>query len=320
MKKIFFVGLLFVNIIQILGQGDFESKDRERISKNKVRRQTQWEYDYINGNPSTNGYRCAASTYDKKGNVIEVLNYNSKDSVTSVLAYAYDANNNKTSYSRYKGLRSQLTYNKTIKFDEKGNKVVESGFDGASVFNNIFSYNENNKVSEIKYSTDKSLTEKRTFKYSGSTTEMSILSPSSVVLSREISILDNKNNVLEETKYIQNNVAQKSNYAYDPTGKKVEEIKENLGTLAYRRKFTYAPNGNLVQISEEKPGVSPFITYQYKYDPKGNVVEEKWAKEPGKEYSIKTHKYDAKGLLIETEFYNATYKLNVTYRFTYEYY
>lgn len=320
MKKILLVGLLFVNLVQIFGQGDFESKDRERISKNKIRRQTQWEYDYINGSPSTKGYRCAATTYDKNGNAIEVLNYDSKDSITSVVVNTYDSKNNKTSYSRFKGKRSQLTYNKSIKYDEKGNKIVESGFDGASVFNNTFAYDANGKVLEIKYTTDKVLSEKRTFKYIGNTTEMSIVSPSNVVLSREISILDSKNNVLEETKYIQNDVAQKSNYSYDPTGKKVEEIKENLGTLAYRRKFTYSPTGSLVQISEEKPGVKPFITYQYKYDTKGNVSEEKWVKDAGKEYSSKTHKYDAKGLLTETEFYNATYKLNVTYRFTYESY
>jgi len=320
MKKIFFVLLFFLNLIQIFGQGDFESKDRERISRNNIRKQTQWEYDYINGSPSTNGYRCATTTYDKNGNAIEVANYDSKDSVTSFIVYTYDSKNNRTSYSRFKGKRSQLSYNKNIKYDEKGNKVVESGFDGASVFNNTFAYDPNGKVLEIKYTTDKSLSEKRTFKYSGNSTEMSILSPSDVVLSREISILDSKNNVLEETKYVQNNVAQKSNYTYDPTGKKVEEIKENLGTLVYRRRFVYSPTGSLVQISEEKPGIKPFITYQYKYDPKGNVIEEKWVKDAGKEYSTKSHKYDAKGLLTETEFYNATYKLNVTYRFTYELY
>jgi len=320
MKKIFFVVLLFANLSQIFGQADFESKDRERISKNKIKQQTQWEYDYINGSPSTKGYRFATTFYDKKGNVIKVVNYDSKDSITSVLKYSYDNNNNRTSYSRFKGNEKQLTYNKSIRYDAKNNKIAESGFDGASVFNNTFTYDTNGKVLEIKYTTDKTLSEKRTFKYSGTTTEMSIVSPSNVVLSREISILDNKNNVLEETKYIQNNVAQKSNYTYDPTGKKVEEIKENLGTLAYRRKFTYSSTGSLVSISEEKPGVKPLITYQYKYDAKGSVVDEKWVKDAGKEYSTKSHKYDVKDLLVETEFYNASLKLNITFRFTYELY
>lgn len=320
MKKIFIAVLLLGNLIQVIGQADFEAKDRERISKNKVRQQIQWEYDYINGSPTTKGYRFATTYYDKNGNIVKVINYDAKDTITSVLKYTYDARNNRTSYSRFKGNEKQLTYNKTIRYDEKGNKIAESGFDGSSVFNNTFTYDANGKVLEIKYTTDRVLSEKRTFKYSGNSTEMSIVSPSNVVLSREISILDNKNNVLEETKYIQNNVAQKSNYTYDPTGKKVEEVKEKLGTLAYKRKYTYSPTGSLVQISEEKPGVKPLITYQYKYDANGNAIEEKWVKDAGKEYSSKAHKYDATGLLTETQFYNASLKLNIIFRFTYEMY
>jgi len=320
MKNILFIALLLGNIIQVFGQADFEAKDRARMSKNKIRRQTQWEYDYVNGVPTTSGYRCSSNTYDKNGNIIEVYNYNSKDSITSSLTYTYDANNNMTSYSRFKGKRMQLTYSRSIKYDNNGNKIVESGFDGASVFNNIFSYDPNGKVAEIKYTNDKVLSEKRVFKYSGNITEMSILNPADVVTSKEISILDSKNNVLEERKYVQNNVAQKSNYTYDPSGKKLEESKENLGTLVYKRKYIYSPAGNLVQITEERANVKPFTTYQYKYDPKGNVIEERWVKDPDKEYSSKSHKYDAKDLLTETDFYNATYKLNVIYRFTYETY
>ena len=254
----------------------------------------------------------------KNGNPVEILNYDTKGTVTSVVVYTYDVKNNKTSYSRFKGNREKLSYSQSIKYDEKGNKIVESGFDGASVFNNTFTYGANGKVSEIKYTSDKVLSEKRSFKYIGNTTEMSILSPANVLISKEISILDSKNNVLEETKYVQDNVAQRSNYAYDPSGKKLEETKESLGTLVYRRKYTYLPTGNLSQIAEEKVGVKNFISYQYKYDAKGNAVEIKWAKDPGKEYSKKTNKFDAKDLLIETEFYNATYKLNVLYKYTYE--
>lgn len=318
MKRIFIVAFLLGSFIQIFGQADFETKDRERVSKNRVKKQIQWEYDYVNGTLSTKGYKCSATTFDKSGNPIEIINYDAKGAITSVVVYTYDAKNNKTSYSRFKGNKEQLSYSQSIKYDDKGNKIVESGFDGASTFNNTFTYGANGKVSEIKYTTDKVLSEKRAFKYIGNSTEMSILSPANVLLSKEISILDSKNNVLEETKYVQNNVAQKSNYAYDPSGKKLEESKENLGTLVYRRKFTYSPTGNLVQISEEKGGVKPFISYLYKYDPKGNPVEIKWTKEAGKEYSKKSNQYDAKDLLIETEFYNATYKLNVLYKYTYE--
>jgi hypothetical protein len=318
MKRIFIVAFLLGNLIQMFGQADFEAKDRDRIATNDVKRQIQWEYDYINGVPSTKGYKCSATTYDKNGNPVEIINYDQNGTISSVLVYTYDAQNNKTSYSRFKGNKDQLSYNQTLKYDQKGNKIIESGFDGTSTFYNSFYYGTNGKLSEIIYTADKVLIEKRTFKYAGNTTEMSIVSPTNVLLSKEISILDSKNNVLEETKYVQNNVAQKSNFAYDPSGKKLEETKENFGTLVYRRKYTYAPSGNLVQVSEEDSNMKPFISYQYKYDAKGNAVEMKWAKEPGKEYSKKSNKFDAKGLLTETEFYNATYKLNVLYKYTYE--
>jgi hypothetical protein len=320
MKKIFFLVLLLGNLVYIFGQADFEDKERERNSKNKVKKQIQWEYDYVNGVPTTNGYKCSSTTYDKNGNPLEVTNYDAKGKITSVLLYTFDANNNKTSYSRFKGSKEQLSYNQTITYDGKGNKIAESGFDGSSPFNNIFKYNASGKLQEISYTSDKVLSEKRAFKYNGTITEMSIISPANVVLSKEISVVDNKNNVLEETKYVQDNVAQKSNYSYDPNGKKVEESKESYGKLVYRRKYTYNASGQIVQITEEKPGSAPFITYQYLYDSNGNVFEEKWTKDPAKEYSKKTHKYDVKGLLKETTFYNATYKMSVLFVYTYESY
>lgn len=318
MKRFLITAFLLGNFIQMFGQVEMEARDREIIAKNAVKKQIQWEYDYVNGVLSTKGYKCTATTFDRKGNPIEIINYDPKGAITSLLVYTYDAKNNKTSYSRYKGNKEKLSYSQAIKYDEKGNKIVESGFDGASTFDNSFTYGANGKVSEIKYTSDKILSEKRSFKYIGNTTEMSILSPANVLISKEISIIDNRNNVLEETKYVQDKEAQKSNYAYDPTGKKIEESKESLGTLVYRRKYTYSPTGSVMQISEEKVGTKPFVSYMYKYDQKGNPIEIKWTKDPGKEYSKKSNKFDAKNLLIETEFYNATYKLNVLYKYTYE--
>jgi hypothetical protein len=318
MRKIFFLLMLFGNFMYVSGQADFEDKDRERTFRNKVKQQIQWEYDYENGAPGTKGYKCSSTTFDKNGNAIEVINYDIKGAVTSVLTYTFDAKNNKTSYSRYKGNKEVLSYNQNITYDSKGNKITESGFDGVSRYSNTFTYDAGGKVLEIQYTTDKVLTEKRLFKHSGKTTEMTIVNPSNVMLSKEISIVDSKNNVLEETKYIQNNLTQKNNYAYDPSGKKIEETKEHLGNLAYRKKYTYNPQGMIVEISEERTGVKPFIAYQYKYDAKGNLLEEKWTKDPAKDNSKKNHKYDAKGLLIETNAYMSTYKLSVLYKYSYE--
>jgi len=319
MRNIILILCLFSIVIKVAGQANFEAKDRDRISRNKVKRQIQWAYDYEKGKPGTKAYKSAATTYDRNGNIAEVINYKSNGEITSVLIYTYDAKGNKTLYSRYKGNKEELTYNQSIKYDPKGNKTLESGFDGVSKFLNTFTYDANGKIFQIQYTTDSAITEKRIFKHNGNTTEMTVVNAANTILSKEITTYDGKKNILEEVKYIQDNIAQKYNYSYDPKGKKVEETKLHLGKLLYRRKYTYDASDNLLQITEEKEGIKPFIAFAYKYDPQGNVIEEKWAKDNTSENSRKSHKYDAKRLLIESDCYLASYKFSVLYKFTYEY-
>jgi serralysin len=321
MRNLVLILILFSStLIRVTGQDNFDAKDRERISRNKVKKQLQWSYDYEKGKPGTKSYKSAATTYDKNGNIIEVINYKSNGEITSVLTYTYDAKGSKTSYSRFKGNKAELTYNQNIRYDAKGNKILESGFDGVSKFLNTFTYDGNGKLTEIKYTTDSALTEKRIIRNKGNAIELTILNAANTIISKEITTYDGKKNILEEVKYIQDNVTQKNIYSYDPKGQKVEETKEHFGKLAYRRKYTYDAGGNLLQTTEEKEGVKSFISSSYKYDPKGNVLEEKWTKDSTSEYSKKSHKYDAKGLLVESDCYLASYKFAVLYKFTYENY
>lgn len=321
MRPSFFTALLLGLITTqfSFGQANFESRDKEVSSKNKVKRQIQWSYDFANGKPSLKGYKSASNTYDNKGNVIEELNYKADGSIASVVDYTYDSNGNKTSFTRYKGNKEKKTYEQKTTYDAKGNKLVESGFDGVSTFSNTFSYDANVKLIEIKYTTDKVLSEKRSIQYEGNTTVMLINNAFNSTLSRELTTFDNKKNIIEEVKYIQDNVTQKSNYSYDKNGNKIEEAKQNFGNFAYKRKYIYDDKGNTIKITEEKPAGHIYIAYEYKYDVKSNVTEEKWAKDNASEYSMKSHKYDAKNLLIESNCYFASYKFAVLYKYTYEF-
>lgn len=320
MRRLFLLVLLIGQIVQGYGQANFETKDRQRIAKNKVKKQVQWSYDYVNDKPNTKGYIGASTTFDKNGNITEVINYKADGKVTSVLTYTYDNNNNKTFYSRFKGNKETLTYKQTIVYDAKGNKISETGFDGVSNFANTFIYDANNKLSQIKYTTDNAVTEKRIFKYTGNNSEMTVVSPTNTILSKEINVYDGKKNILEEVKYIQDNITQKYNYSYDPAGKKVEETKQHFGNFAYKRVYTYDGGGNILKITEEKPANKIYTAFEYKYDAAGNVIEEKWVKENFTDYSKKTHKYDAKGLETESDCYFASYKFSVLYKYTYEFF
>jgi YD repeat-containing protein len=320
MRQITTIFILILGCCQLFGQANFEQKDIERIAKNKVKIQTQWSYDYKDGKPVAKGYISAQTLFDKKGNIVEVINFKSDGTITSVITYTYDDKGKKTSYSRYKGNKEQLTYNQKYVYDPKGYKAIESGFDGSSAFYNSFTYDPKGSLLEIKYTTDKTVTEKRVFKYSGNVTEMNVLSPSNTILSKEITTYDNKKNILEEVKYIQNDVTQKYNYQYNPQGKKIEESKINFGNLAYLRKYSYDKGGNMIKIMEKTPEGQEYVAFEYKYDAKDNVTEERWTKSPTAEYSKKEHTYDANNLLTESECYFASYKFSVLYKYSYQYF
>jgi hypothetical protein len=320
MKQIATLLILVLGYSHLFGQADFEQKDRERIAKNKVKIQTQWSYDYKDGKPSTKGYISAQTLFDTKGNITQVINYKNDGTISSVITYTYDNKGNKTSYSRYKGNKEQLTYNQKFVYDAKGQKAIESGFDGSSAFYNSFIYDPKGNLQEIKYTTEKTVTEKRVFKYSGNVTEMNVLSPTNTILSKEITTYDNKKNILEEVKYVQNNETQKYNFQYNPQGKKIEESKINFGNLAYLRKYSYDKSGNMFKIVEKTPEGKEYVSFEYKYDAKGNVIDERWTKSSDAEYSKKEHKYDAHNLLTESDCYFASYKFSVLYKFAYQYF
>jgi YD repeat-containing protein len=312
--------LLMLQLSCLFSQGNFEAKDQERMSKNKIKTQTQWSYDYENGKPSAKGYMSSQTTFDANGNITQIINYKTTGTIASIVLYSYDSKGNKTSYSRYKGNKEELTYKQSLIYDAKGRKIGESGFDGMSNFLNTFVYDGSGKLLEIKYTTEKILNERRVFKYNNNKAELTILSPTNTMLSKEITTYDDKKNIIEEVKYVQENASQKSNYQYNQAGKKIEETKTNFGNLSYHKKYQYDNQGNLLQIMAFTPEEKSYTESEYKYDPKGNVIEERWTKDATSDYSKKVHKYDSKDLLKETDSYSASYKFSVLYKYTYQTY
>jgi YD repeat-containing protein len=321
MKNILFGFLLLaIHIGNLFAQGNFEIKDKDRYSKNKIKIQTQWSYDYENGKPSAKGYISTQTTFDTNGNIIQIINFKTNGQIASIVTYTYDSKQNKTSYARFKGNKEELNYTQKLNYDVQNRKISESGFDGMSNFFNTFLYDNNGKLYEIRYTNEKILSEKRVFKHSDNKTEMNILNPTGTLLSKEITTYDNKNNIIEEVKYIQNNASQKANYEYNNSGKKIEETKVNFGNLSFHKKYNYDNQGNLLQVLEYTADGKSYIGSEYKYDARGNVIEEKWTKDANSEYSKKSHKYDSKDLLIETDSYSASYKFSVLYKYTYQTY
>jgi YD repeat-containing protein len=322
MKNIFFIVLLLGLLLDATGQVNFDAKDRETMAKNRVKTQIESTYDFVNGKPGTKGYKSESRSYDRSGNVVLSCTFKANGDTLSKNVYKYDAQGNRISYFRY--YKRDLTYSLVTRYDAKGNKLSETGINGdprfgGTPFNNTFTYDGNGHLSEIRYTENKVLQERRVFKYSSNTLEMTILNPTGAITGKETTVLDGKQNVIENAKYIQDNIAIKSSYEYDQSGKKIEETKVKNGNLDNRTKYVYDSRGNITQIGEESNNKT-FIAYQYKYDAQNNVIEEKWAKEGATEFSKKSHKYDMKGLLSETEYYNASSKFSSLSKFTYAFY
>lgn len=317
MKNLFLIIVVLFSSIAVIAQDNLEKREKERMSVNKIRKQTQWAYDYVDGKPSANGYVSCVTTYDKFGNAVEIVNYKADGKITSILNYTYDSKGNKTSYTRYKGNREKLTYSQKIQYDAQGNKLSETGFDGSSNYINNFIYT-NGKLNEIRYNTDNQLSEIRKFQYNSNKTDIVITNAGNQVIAKEINIYDTKNNLIEEARYANQDVTQKKQYQYDPKGNVVEETKHQYGNFSYKKKYTYDKNGNLLKIEDEKADGSLVVSNNYSYDSKGNILEERWRKENSNDDSYKKYSYNEKGLYTSMDCYFSSYKFYVLYKYTYE--
>lgn len=319
MKNLFLIACILVVAISSFAQGNLEEMEKKRMASNKVKKQTQWSYDYMNGKPSDKGYISCVTSYDTNGNITEIVNYKSDGKITSILNYTYNAKGNKTSYTRYQGNREKMTYSQKLFYDPKGNKISETGYDGSSNFKNSFVYT-NGKLSEIKYTTDEILTERRVFTYKGTQTDVVIYTPDNQVAAKEQDIFDTKHNLIEESRYANQNITQKKQYEYDEKGNVLEETKHQYGNFAYKKKYTYNANGYLTQVEDVKTDGKSTVINIYSYDSKGNIMEEKWRKDPTSDFSYKKYTYNDKNLYTSMDCFFSSYKFQVLYKFTYETY
>ena len=326
MKKITITfALLLVNIF-IYSQGQSDYKERLRIANSKVLKSTQWTYKFSQGKVNTKGYITTESKYDEKGNVVEVINYKSNGQISSKLQYKYDKNNNKTEYLKFDKKEDipdlVLTYKQSFIYDEKGNKKVENGFDGITLYKIIYNTLSDGKIKDVtKYATDNSIIEKWESSYNDNIQTINILKQGKNLDYILIRKLDSKGNILDETRK-------------DAKGKEVKRIATELdannsiksyseyfsGKLSKKLVYKYNSKNQLLEIEQVYPDGSTELNRVFKYDEKGNILEEKWFDGIPNDLSSKNTKYNEKSNPAEVESYYSDYKYKVLYKYTYEYY
>ena len=322
MRKFAIIVLFSAFLTGAYGQANFDSKEKEQASKNKVKRQIEWAYDYVNGKPGSKSYKSSSKVFDRNGNTVESCTFKSTGDTLSKMLYKYDNQGNNLSYIRY--YKGDLAYSLNIRYDSKGRKLFETGINGdprygGLPFNNTFTYDNNGRLVETRNTENKVLNERRIFKYSGNSLEMTVLNPTGSITGKEIFLIGSPQNPKCNELNILDNIGLKSVYQYDQSGKKIEDAKVSVGNIDLRTTYSYDSNCNLLQINQETNG-KVLVSYQYKYDALGNVIEEKWSKEGGSGSSKRSNKFDTKGLRTEMEYYNAPSKITSFSKFTYEFF
>lgn len=315
--------ILFLCLIGIVLPGTsqiiFEDIEKEWIKKNNIKKKEQYDYAYSGGEPGTKNYKSSVVIYNEDGNILEERNYRATGAIMYVSTYKYDSHGNRIKYLKYKGDKEKITYKQSFIYDNKGNKLMESGFNGAENYKNTYKYNGAGELVEINYYLGSTLDEKRLLERNGNITVIKVYDANDKFKYTITNRYDGNGNLLEEVKTEENVESRKVNYAYDHNQNINEEVKFLYGNFSYQIKYKYDSKGRLIELEERVPDIpSAYVLKKYRYSPDGKLVAEEWRNDPNKDFSSKEYKYNSNGVLIETDCYFASYKFKVLYKYKYE--
>jgi len=325
MNTRFYVTLFlgFSWLIPVVAQYDFDAIEKDRMAKARVKTQTQWTHDFVDGKPSAKGYKSSVTKYNARGSITEVTNFNEEGKMISLVVYQYDNRDNRVNYERYQGNREKLLYSQKTVYDAKGNKTREYGFDGQTMYNNTFTYDSDGKLSEINYTVNNAPQEKRVFKHSGNKTEILIYNASNTLINRQENTYNDKGSLVSEVKTVSSgNVVHTLGLHYNSAGDLLEEVKTRAGDkLDYQKIYHYNSENRPVKIETINLDGEKFVSNEYQYNEQGDLILESWKKnERAKEPSTKKITYDySTGVYTEMECYFASYQLRSLYKYTYEF-
>ncbi len=323
MKRITLILAFIAVCVSSFSQMKDEEKERERIARNRIAKCTQWTHKYAKNKPAPSGYITTETKYDKNGNPVEVVNYKSTGQVSSKLLYKYDKNNMKVEYVKWEKKDKpeiEITFKQNISYDEKGNKKMETGFDGVTTYRIVYGYLPDGRQREIvKYNADNSIAEKWEYSYTNSAQTISVYKPANNLEKKIVRKTDSDGNLLEEEYFTASGKPlKKTKSEYDNQHRVVTMSEYYAGKLERTLQYKYNANNQLAEIVQTNPDGSKFTHSIYKYDAKGNLTDEKWFDGEPNDLSSKVYRLDDKGNVLEVDSYYSDYKYKVLYKYTYE--
>lgn len=322
----FVLGLILLALNPSYGQ-EIDIFTKERVQKFRIRTVTLFEYDYVNGKPEAKGIKAELDSFDTQGQKVLQINYREDGSIMSIATFKYDSRGNKIEILKQSAddrdkSRMVLNYSLSVRYDSKGNKMLETGFNGVEDFKNVYNYNREGKLAEVNFFLRKRLDEKRVVvSADDQSTNMKILDGFGTQKYMLRYSYNKDGKVIEETRIENDNtISQRIVYNYDKNGVLVGEIKYINEKLFHKITYQYNAKGLLTEIYKETPENSRFPINKYVYDENDQLKEFQWREEANKEFSRSTYTYDTNGLCKTVDSYYARYKRQVLSVYVYTFY
>ncbi len=319
---IFFIILFIIPVVTGYSQRHiFLKKHEKNIQTFNIKTEIRYNHPYKNNKPENSGYKNVVKTYNKNGDILTHVQYDSRGNVVSKEEYKYTSDNLLTSYKRFDARRNKLVYRKSFFYRHDEKREKEEGFNGTDYYTINYKYNDNGNLISILYYTGDNLNEKRIISYSDNKKTIKVFGKDDNVLSEIIEFYDEHDMLIKQVKYDETNKEiWKYLYDYNDNGQIIHEKKYEDEVFKYKIIYTYDAGHRLIKISEEDEGHNVFVKRKLTYDEKGQLIEEEYRKSADDNFSEKTYKYNEFGLCVAIDWYYATYNYRTLFKIEYDYY
>jgi hypothetical protein len=297
---------------------------KDKIAQNRIETITQFTHRLQNNKVDSKGYKSVETTYDKHGNIVEVVNYKPNGVVASRHLYKYDDSGRKIEYQQFQDLPNKgfaLAFRQAFTYDSKGNKLTEIGYDGQKTYRVAYSYLPDGKQKDItKYSASNAVEEKWIFENSTNKVKISIYKPAEILNKIIERTLDSHGRIIDEKNLTPaGKELGRTAFKYGDGDMLLTKIEYYGGELRATYDYIYDEKKQMIEVYLTKPGASKILYSSYKYDKNGNLLEEKWYEDVASDYSRRNYKVDNQGNINEVDAYYSDYKYRVVYRYTYKF-
>ncbi len=275
-------------------KGEFisqEDKELEKVRKLKVKTRTKYsEYYDLNGQLPAKKTIVAKETFNRKGLLINMVEFNGVGKIVSTYKFSYDAKGNpiKAESKEINGRSStQLS-----KYDSHGKEIERTLIEKRKnnyITKTLFKYDKDDNLIEIQeYSNNKLISKQNIFYKDG----------------KKI------NTIVKDAK---DNIALTVTSEYNASKKLIKEQRKE-GNVTLSATYKYDSKGNLIEMIDNE------VKRNYTLDENGNVTEHKMYLLDGRRQLRLMFKYGSNGLQTEVIRFDNNEKPVLYTNFVYEYY